>query len=781
MIMPLPTYSPLSQSSLKASELHLLYHNAGGLRTKMHSVFLLSSSLQYDIIAVSETWLSENHFSSELFDCNLFNVFRKDRCGFTTGMTRGGGVLLAIRSSLLCSRIELPSDALNLQFDVDQLIVRISIDNLHDVFIILSYIPPRSSFELYNVHIDNCSKILNDIKNNQNIIILGDFNLPFINWSIDPDDKTFLIPFNVSNDSESIVVDTFSEFGLKQINCFPNSLNRFLDLVFVDTEFSVGIHNPNPPPLSNSDNHVCLSLKFSFYKYLKLQNSNLSYNFKKCKFNEISNLIISSCQPSVLNNCEINIAYNFLTNSLKEAIDLFTPKISKNYASKPKWFNKKLININNRKNKAFKLFRNSINDLVLYNKYLRLQKEFDFLNKFLYRQYVLNMETNLKKNSKCFWKFINEKKSSAGIPNIVHFDGETSSDPFKMCNLFASFFRSVYKPSVPSTIENSDSNLNLVSIGELQISSDEIEKELRMLNDDKHPGADGIVPLVLKNCAKALACPLSVIFNRSLHEGIFLDAWKLSYIHPVFKSGCKNEVCNYRPICKIPIIPKLFEKIVYNKLVFLLKEVISPLQHGFVNGRSTTTNLVVFNNYLVNSLECGFQCDVVYTDFSKAFDRVNHSILLSKLKKIGFFSSILKWLESYLTDRTQRVQINNILSDSVNVTSGVPQGSHLGPLLFLIFINDIPDQFNNCKCLMYADDIKLYVRIKSTLDCINLQRDLKRLFEWCEVNDLHLNVSKCQCMSFYRSQLPIIFPYSLGETPLARIIEKKRSWGYIRY
>lgn len=147
----------------------------------MSDILLFSSSQQFDIFALTETWLSENHFNSEMFDNQLFNVYRNDRCYHTTGLTRGGGVLIAVRSSVLSMQIELPSSS-NSSINIDQLIIRLDVDNFHVVFLIISYIPPKSSFDVYKTHIDNCLSILNNLKENQHIIILGDFNLPFLNW-----------------------------------------------------------------------------------------------------------------------------------------------------------------------------------------------------------------------------------------------------------------------------------------------------------------------------------------------------------------------------------------------------------------------------------------------------------------------------------------------------------------------------------------------------------------------------------------------------------------------
>lgn len=233
--------------------------------------------------------------------------------------------------------------------------------------------------------------------------------------------------------------------------------------------------------------------------------------------------------------------------------------------------------------------------------------------------------------------------------------------------------------------------------------------------------------------------------------GIFPSEWKKGIIVPIYKSGNRNEIDNYRPITILDSISKVIESIIYDIIYSYVSHSIIPQQHGFVKERSTVTNLTSFSGFLLNNMGQGRQVDVVYTDFSKAFDKVEHSILLSKLYSFDFTDFFIKWFSSYLKDRFLSVRVNSDYSLSFCATSGVPQGSHLGPLLFLLQINDIADSIMHCVYLLYADDLKIFRIITSENDCKLVQADINNLLKWSIDNKLSLNPKKCSVISFFRS------------------------------
>lgn len=273
---------------------------------------------------------------------------------------------------------------------------------------------------------------------------------------------------------------------------------------------------------------------------------------------------------------------------------------------------------------------------------------------------------------------------------------------------------------------------------------------LRKLDVKKGAGPDQIPTSFLKEYADELSKPLLLLFNESMETGIFADCWKLSFLSPIFKSGDRSKVENYRGVAGLNSIPKLLEKLVTDKLTPSIVKHLHSSQHGFRNGKSTTTNLVCLTDMVLNSLRTNIQIDAVYTDFRKAFDRVNHRVLIKKLQCFGINGSLLQWLQSYVTGRVQRVKLGETTSHDIFVHSGVTQGSHLGPLLFLIFIDDLHYHFSSCEAVAYADDFKLCKIVNCTNDANDLQRDLDRMVDWCNNNLMQLNVDKCEFITFSR-------------------------------
>lgn len=241
---------------------------------------------------------------------------------------------------------------------------------------------------------------------------------------------------------------------------------------------------------------------------------------------------------------------------------------------------------------------------------------------------------------------------------------------------------------------------------------------------------------------------------------------------PIYKKGKKTDVINYRGIAALCATSKLFELIVLDFLKHNCLKLVSETQHGFIEKRSTSTNLVAYTSFIIKSMKARKQIDSIYTDFSAAFDKINHQIMIAKLNRLGICGSLLAWLQSYLLDRTMSVKIGDTTSSAFRVTSGVPQGSHIGPFLFLLYLNDV-NSLLKCFKLSYADDFKLFYEVVCHQDAVFLQNDLDIFTYWCTLNRMSLNPSKCSAISFGRKRSLICFDYSIAGETLNRVTSIK--------
>ena len=305
-------------------------------------------------------------------------------------------------------------------------------------------------------------------------------------------------------------------------------------------------------------------------------------------------------------------------------------------------------------------------------------------------------------------------------------------------------------------------SFNNTHISSFRIKISDIYKKLSSLKTDSGPGPDGIPPTLLKSLSFILSRPLFHIFNCSLATSTFPNFWKVSFLTPIHKTGDRSLATNYRPISILSVIPKVFESLFCDFLSPILDPVLNDHQFGFRPRRSTEGNLLTHIDYLSNALENGHQVDTIYTDFSKAFDRVSHDILLNKLRVLGLNAPLLLWLRSYLCGRRQIVRIANFYSYEIEIPSGVPQGSHLGPLLFNVFINDIQECFSHSQFQLFADDLKFSSIIANESDHDKLQYDLNNLVDWCQRNGMSLNPEKCKTLSVYRGRYLSNFNYSIN-------------------
>ena len=318
-----------------------------------------------------------------------------------------------------------------------------------------------------------------------------------------------------------------------------------------------------------------------------------------------------------------------------------------------------------------------------------------------------------------------------------------------LANKFNHHFAAVAS-SFPTPVNHAEPRQHQATSLSLQaIEVDECHSRLMELNPRKSTGADGIPPSMLRIAGTVIAAPLCSIINLSLSTGSFPTSWKNALVKPLHKSGPRNVVSNYRPISLLPVASKILERVVRDQVYSHLSanHLLSPCQTGFRPGHSTTTTLLYVTNECYQALNKGLFAGAVFLDISKAFDTVNHDLLLSRLSELGLDSTACQWFDSYLCCRQHRTVIGVEHSSSLATTSGVPQGSVLGPLLFSIFINNLPHHLHGVITVLFADDTTMIVSGRSISDISDaLTKALASAHEWLVVNGLQLNTSKTKCM-----------------------------------
>ena len=307
------------------------------------------------------------------------------------------------------------------------------------------------------------------------------------------------------------------------------------------------------------------------------------------------------------------------------------------------------------------------------------------------------------------------------------------------------------------------------SMTDIKVSCAGVFKLLRELDVHKAPGSDGLSPKLLKELAEELAPILTLLFQTSLQQGKIPDDWRTADVVPIFKSGEKSKAENYRPISLTCILCKTMEHIISSSIMhhFDGTNILTDAQNGFRKRRSCDTQLILAVQDLAKSLDDRTQSDVFLLDFSKAFDKVPHARLLYKLTYYGITGTTHNWINDFLKHRTQRVVLEGSSSDVTAVTSGVPQGSVIGPLLFLVFINDLPEYVSeNTTVRLFADDCMLYRRIQTHEDSSQLQDDFNSLQKWEKDWLMSFNPKKCQVLRITRKKTQVIFNYVIGNHTL---------------
>lgn len=755
-------------------ELNIYYQNVRGLRTKTHAFLSSVLNADYDVICLTETWLLPSIFDSELFD-ERYVVYRCDRNYVLLGQALGGGSLIAVRRELpACpspslppfQRAEIASATLALGSGA----------RAHKLRIYCSYfVQGAEQIKSLSDFFEFISTLSTNFPNDE-FLLLGDFNIPHASWLPPLSTNGALILSKSSIDALTSTLSDFLDFtGFCQFNNQLNVNERVLDLVI--TSCACTVSGCDTPLVPEDAHHRSLNVALRVLREPSLQipRSRTVRSYHSADYAQINSVLAAVDWTTTLNSSNVDSVTARFYSELNKVIVTHIPSRRVNIDSRfPPWYNsalKKVIKDKLKFHKKYKIYNHNSD----YQTFSLLRDRQKCMEKECYDNFINRAEININTNPKHFWTFVKSKQKSSELPNNMFLSSQQVSGGEAISNLFNIHFQSSFEsrsPCTSSTTRTHSPNTSVLNLNNVNIDTELVRKYLKSLDPTKGSGPDGIHPVFLKNCASVLCYPLSQIFKTSLSSGIFPQQWKSSYVVPIFKKGDKHNIENYRPISKLNVMGKLFEKIVFDIIFPCIRPHIISNQHGFVTKKSTETNLCEFVDTVLVAMDKGYQVDVVYTDYSKAFDKIPHSILIEKVEAMGIHGDLLRWLTSYLENRTQAVTVQGFCSSFVPVTSGVPQGSHLGPLLFNIFMNDVNKTIRNSQLYLYADDKKIVKIIKSETDCIELQDDLDSLINvYCLKNRLLLNADKCSVISYSRKKNTILYPYIIKNKLLKRVSE----------
>ena len=443
--------------------------------------------------------------------------------------------------------------------------------------------------------------------------------------------------------------------------------------------------------------------------------------------------------------------------------------VKKPKKKKALWLTRKALKAVRRKQRAWRKYQKR---KTAENKrhYEKCQTDAKRETRIAKRDFERKIAENIKTDPKSFYSYVRSKqKVKDAVGPLKNDDGETLQPGQETADALNNFLTSVFTKEdseVPTPVQMykgpEDEKLTNIKIDE-----ETVKKKLEKLDPSKAAGPDDIPPSLLKNLADELCTPITLIFNKSIEEGLVPEDWRTAHITPIFKKGSRSKPGNYRPISLTSVIGKVLESIFRDHITDHLDQhnLIADTQHGFRKGKSCTTNLLDHLEALTKQVDEGIPVDVVYLDLAKAFDTVPHRRLLAKIRAHGIDGRVARWIEAWLEDRKQRVITQGATSNWEQVTSSVVQGSVLGPLCFLIYMNDMEEDISpSSKVSKFADDTKLSHPVPTQDDIKTMQKDIDQLQTWADKWQMRYNVGKCGVMhTGYHNPT---HTYTMGNTPL---------------
>ena len=724
--------------------------------------YISNCNHSFDVIVLTETWAKdETHYLCQIPGYNSLNNYRKNR--------RGGGVSIFIKDVYKYT----PIDELNISEEVLESIgVTVHYPKSdRSIDVVGVYRPPNKSI---NDATDKLRYLISEkLLHRKETIITGDFNICLLREEHSEQTKNFM--------------NMMKEYFFRPLITRPT---RFFDngATVIDHIWT------NSPVTVKSYIFYCditdhcpvyCRLNIPFEKENKL---------KKIKFRDMSHLNRQKfhdmledtdwnreLQGISSTNDQVSKLQTIISNYYNQCFPVKVKIIGMKRLNKP-WITEALLNSINRKHNLYKLVRQNLYDKELYKRYSNILTSLLRTSKTLYYKQQFDLYKNDIKKT---WAIINNTikpgKKFESVLKLYH-NNETITDPVQIAETLNSHFAGIglaLRNAMPHRAENNfrkylpPNTTNSIYIQPCTFS--EVKSVIMDLKNVKG-NCNSLSTKLLKENSQALCNPIAQIFNNIIQLGQYPDILKLACITAVFKGGDKTNPNNYRPISSLPILNKVFEKLLYKRLnsYFENNNIFCKEQYGFRKKKSTSDAVTELLNKIYNAINKKEHLGAVFLDLSKAFDTVSHDILLLKLEHYGIRGIPLKLLESYLSNRHQFVTVNGHKSETKEINIGVPQGSVLGPLLFLIYINDLPLSTTNMKSILFADDTTLFTSHRDINSLTkSMSDDLALVREWLIANKLTLNINKTYYIIFTTRYLPDDVRITIGEQVIERRLSGK--------
>lgn len=748
-------------------------------------------------VALTETWLNDDYLEAEL-DIDGYQIYRSDRQRVRTKHGRlSGGVCLYLRNdfaSTFKSVVEFSNGVVEL----------LAIYSNHlDLCLIVLYRQPDqySGHRSTNIHFSDAMKevqnFLSSIDHCPNIILTGDFNLPNVKWL-----KSETASLSSVYGEEKRIFLTLDEFcvnyGLCQkITAATHMAGNTLDLVFTNNDAL--FHSSSCYTVLRSISHhntVEINLTSEVFNSNRTirqtppeRDGLYKFNFfdENINWDDVNNAFSNVDWENDLKDLDVDAMVKHFIDVVEKVcndlVPLKPPTASKNKSKIPR--NRKLL-MRRRRKLNIKLQQPNLSSTKrnsLTNALINIEKTIleSLQHSHMYQE--SKAIDAIKKNSKYFYSYVNKlSKVKTKVGPLLTEHNDFTSDNKEMADILSQQFSSVFSPQQsalqpPNTMFPLEDLAQNASMNNIIFTLEDIIKAIHKLTSTSAAGPDGFSALLLKKCSSSLASALFILFRKSLDCGVVPKSFKLSNIVPIFKSGSKGIAVNYRPVALTSHLSKIFERVVSAKLIVFFEDqkVFNEKQHGFRKGRSCISQLLEHYENILNLLDNGYNVDVVYLDFCKAFDKLDFNIILQKLKRCGVGGLLGRWLYSFLTNRHQYVSVNGFRSNLCQILSGVPQGSVLGPLLFILMIGDIDGNILQSFLSSFADDTRIGIGIKSAQDVKTLQEDLDKIYRWTVENNMVLNPSKFELLQYGKQTIdgsPYKYKSSTGDDIVSKDVVK---------